>query len=127
MADKQDSDSCVVTRASSSLVFRTIKNKGKAFSLPLFFMCRGSPRTRSSRSSRRRATRRSVRREKGPLDLFLNPPHPVFRHVPGEESETYSKAVVLGVQNGVQKFPPLFLIHPKSKLCYNKLKLIFEG
>ncbi len=32
-----------------------------------------------SRSPRSEAARRSVHREKGPLDLFLDPIHPIFR------------------------------------------------
>ena len=34
-----------------------------------------------SRSPRPDGLRRSVRREKGPPDLFLNPSHPIFRMI----------------------------------------------
>ena len=46
------------------------------------FSCRGVPWTHGSRSPRPYGLRRSVRREKGSLDLFLNPSHPISCKLP---------------------------------------------
>ena len=69
-------NACVWVQVPSSAL-----EKKEPRHMPRFFFCKGGgvPWTQGPRSPRPCGLRRSVRWEKGPLDLFLFPPHPIFR------------------------------------------------
>ena len=65
-------------RVGSSPIFRRVKDKSQQM-LRLIFYCAEESLEPGFKVSSAQVPRRSVRREEGPPDLPLDPPHPIFR------------------------------------------------